>query len=182
VNRQGAWTNERGFTLVEVLLTIVVMGIVLTIASSSWFGAIESRRVDSATNQVVADLRLAHTQATNRLSDSTFRTPAVPVPGGVAPLSTYQVGPTGELDTKVLLKSDDQGDQETAPQAEFPTATTIVFKADGSAQSALAAGGEVSIKVRSTKDTKKCRTIKVNTTTSRVTAGPLRVVTVGPCV
>jgi Tfp pilus assembly protein FimT len=186
MSRKAAWEDERGFTLVELLLVIISMMILAMIATSSWFGAIESRRVDSATNQVVADLRLAHTQATNRLSDTTFRTPAAPPPAGVGPLSTYQVGPTGELDTKVLLKSDDQGDQNTTPQAEFPVAKTIVFKADGSAQSVQAVatpgGPVVSITVRSTKDTKKCRTIKVNTRTSMVTAGPLTVVTSGSCV
>ena len=79
MSRQGAWEDERGFTLVELLLVISSMMILAMIATSSWFGAIESRRVDSATNQVVADLRLAHTQATNRLTDTTFRTPAAPV-------------------------------------------------------------------------------------------------------
>ncbi len=60
--------GERGFTLPEVLTTIVVMGILFAIASSTWFSVIESRRVESATNQLTADLRLAHTNATNRLS------------------------------------------------------------------------------------------------------------------
>jgi prepilin-type N-terminal cleavage/methylation domain-containing protein len=58
---------ERGFTLPEVLVVIVLMGIVFAIATSTWFGVIESRRVDSATNQVASDLRLAHSAATNRL-------------------------------------------------------------------------------------------------------------------
>lgn len=60
--------GERGFMLPEVLTTIVVMGILFAIASSTWFSVIESRRVESATNQLTADLRLAHTNATNRLS------------------------------------------------------------------------------------------------------------------
>jgi Tfp pilus assembly protein FimT len=172
MSRKATWEDERGFTLMEMALIITIMLIVLAMASSSWFGAIESRRVDSATNQVVSDLRLAHTQATNRLIDTTFRTPAAPPPAGVSPLSTYQVGPTGAPDTKVLLKSDDQGDQDTTPQAEFPVAKTIVFKADGSAQSAQAVGGEVSITVRSTRDNAKFQTIKINTATSRVTVDP----------
>jgi len=68
VIRQGAWEDERGFTLAEVIATIVIMGIVGTIATTYWFDFAESRRVDSATNQLVSDLRLAHTRATNQLA------------------------------------------------------------------------------------------------------------------
>ncbi len=61
--------GERGFTLAEVLIVIILMGILFGIATSTWFGVVESRRVDSATNQLASDLRLAHTRATNQLSD-----------------------------------------------------------------------------------------------------------------
>jgi type IV fimbrial biogenesis protein FimT len=64
----NCWRSERGFTLPEVLIVIVLMGIVLAIASSSWFGVVESRRVDSAANQLVSDLRLAHTKSINQLA------------------------------------------------------------------------------------------------------------------
>ena len=70
MSRQGALEDERGFTLIEVMVIIIIMGIVFAIASSTWFGVVESRRVDSATNQLAADLRLAHTSATNRLVDA----------------------------------------------------------------------------------------------------------------
>ena len=164
MSHQGALEDERGFTLAELLITIVIMGILFGIASSSWFGAIESRRVDSATNQVVADLRLAHSQATNRLVESKF---IVAGPNS----STYQIGPDGNLETRSLLPSDDKGDQGP-PQTEILAATTIVFKANGSAQSAQAVGGEVPVRVRSKKDINKCHKIMVNTTTSRVTVDP----------
>ena len=62
MRHQGALEDERGFTLVELLAVIIIMGIVLSIASSTWFRVVESRRVDSATNQLAADLRLAHTR------------------------------------------------------------------------------------------------------------------------
>jgi prepilin-type N-terminal cleavage/methylation domain-containing protein len=58
--RQGAWREVRGFTLVEVLLVIILVGIVMAIASTFWFGAVESRRVDSAPNQLATDLGQAH--------------------------------------------------------------------------------------------------------------------------
>src|SRR5215203_2310824 len=115
--RQGFSEDERGFTLAEVMITVVIMGIVLGIASSTWFKVAESRRVDSATNQVVADLRLAHTQATNHLTDVSFVVPS-------ADSSTYQVGP----DT-MTLPGDDQGTSKT----KILTATnfTITFHPDG---------------------------------------------------
>lgn len=50
-------------------MTIVVMGILAAIAVPSWFGIVESRAVDSAANQLGADMRLAHTKATNQLSE-----------------------------------------------------------------------------------------------------------------
>ena len=60
--------GERGFTLPEVLVTTVIMGILFTIATSSWLNVTETRKVDSATNQFKADLRIFHGNATNRLA------------------------------------------------------------------------------------------------------------------
>src|SRR5687767_14735031 len=71
MSRQGALEDESGITLVELTIVIILMGIVFAIASSTWFGAIESRKVDSATNQLAADLRRAHSRAINRLADQT---------------------------------------------------------------------------------------------------------------
>jgi type II secretory pathway pseudopilin PulG len=50
-----------------VLIVIAIMGILAAIAIPMWWNIVESRRVDSATNQVISDLRLAHSAATNRL-------------------------------------------------------------------------------------------------------------------
>src|SRR5215217_7340267 len=111
------------------------MGLVFAIASSTWFKVAESRRVDSATNQVVTDLRLAHSQATNRLINTNF---IVAGPNS----STYQIGPAGNLEMRYLLRMDDRGDSDVY-QAQIAAATTIVFKADGSAQSAQVVGGQV---------------------------------------
>lgn len=61
--------EERGFTLPEVLMTIAILGIIVAIAVYIWLGILEQRRVDAATNQLVSDLRLAHSSATNQLTD-----------------------------------------------------------------------------------------------------------------
>ena len=155
MSRQGALEDERGFTLGELLITIVIMGIVFAIASSSWFGALESRRVDSATNQLVADLRLVHSKATNRLED--WR---VDMDADTRNYRTYRKDPlTGNF---ALVSSSSLPERtEFLPTMSVPTA--IVFYSAGGAQ-ITGAGG---IKIAAD-DGSPCRVIKVNSVTSRV--------------
>ena len=159
MRRQRAIEDERGFTLAELLITIIIMGIVFAIASFSWVDAIESRRVDSATNQVTVDLRTVHSKATNRLADYSFVAPASAVPPGVDPLSTYETGPT---DGTLVFNRLPDGTQIAA-------ATNIKFKGDGSAQ---VISGANPITVGSSKDAANNHTIDVNIATSRIKVVP----------
>lgn len=118
MSRRGSWEDARGFTLVEVLITIILMVIVFGIASSTWFRVVESRRVDSATNQVAADMRLAHTRATNRLEDWQVVF--------AADSSTYTIGPTGTPSNRDM-------DDSAGDEVVIDTAATITFKGNGSA-------------------------------------------------
>src|SRR5215218_6789923 len=111
------------------MVTIIIMGIVFAIASSTWFKMAESRRVDSATNQVVVDLRLAHTQATNRLINTSFVVDA-------DDSSTYEIGPAEDLETRTL-----PGDDQGTPKTKILAATTITFHSDGSA--AIVPAGDI---------------------------------------
>jgi type IV fimbrial biogenesis protein FimT len=139
--------GEEGFTLPEVLITVVLIGIVMAIASSSWLGVVESRAVDSATNQLVADLRLAHSTATNRLTPWEVSLSANS--------STYTVGPTGAPQARTLPE-----DVKTSDAA------TYTFNADGSVSTASPTAFAV------TKDGDPSHNIELNTATSRVKIDP----------
>jgi prepilin-type N-terminal cleavage/methylation domain-containing protein len=149
---QDSWQSARGFTLAEVLIVIVLMGIVLAIASSTWFGMVESRQVDSATNQLVSDLRLAHTSATNRLANHEV--------GLTDNNSIYQIGPSPP-------------ESRTLPDGAKVDITgstlDIVFKPDGSASATPAppSGLPITFKVTSA-DGAPDHDIEINTATSRV--------------
>jgi prepilin-type N-terminal cleavage/methylation domain-containing protein len=61
--------DERGFTLTELVATIVILGILIAIAVIIFLALLERWRVDTATRQLVGDLRRAHGSATNELTD-----------------------------------------------------------------------------------------------------------------
>ena len=63
------WRDERGFTLHELLVVIAILGILIVIGLIVFLGLLESWRVEAATNQLKADMRLAHTSATAQLTD-----------------------------------------------------------------------------------------------------------------
>lgn len=86
--------DEWGFTLPEVLITIVILGIILAIATTSWQALTESRQVDSAANQLASDLRTAHSSATNQLTSYEV----VLNPG----TRNYQFGPAGSPSSRTL--------------------------------------------------------------------------------
>ncbi len=143
MTKQGALDEEHGFSLVELTIVIILMGVVFAIASSSWFGAAESRRVDSAANQLAADLRLAHTKAANKLVQQT-----VTLTNGS---SAYTV--TGEG----IRDLDDDEEHLVTADGSY----SIVFEPNGEAS------GDNSITVAAA-DGAPSHTIDVNPLTSRV--------------
>ena len=145
----GFWQSERGFTLIEVMVTIIIMIVVLSVASSTWFSIVESRRVDSATNEVVSELRRAHTSATTRLEDWRVEMDADTL--------NYRIGPDGAALSPQLLPE----------RTEFPPAmgvSAIVFEPNGEATIT----GAGNILVADTVDGDPCRQIEVNPITSRI--------------
>lgn len=63
---------QRGFTLVELMVTVVVLGIFLSIAVPSFRSLLEAQRVKAMAYDMVADLSLARSEALKRGSDLTL--------------------------------------------------------------------------------------------------------------
>ena len=158
MSRQGALEDERGFTLVELTIVILLMGIVSAIASSIWLGAIESRKVDTATKQVAADLRQAHSRATNRLHNWQV---------DFAGNSTYTTGPTDSPTSEVmdgdLALDEDLDDDAASDPVIVDPAATITFKPDGSA---ILPGASPFTLTVSSADGEPSHAIKINAATS----------------
>ena len=57
---------EAGFTLVELLMCLVVVGVMTAAAAPSFDAAVTSRRLESGTNQIVDAIRLARAEAIRR--------------------------------------------------------------------------------------------------------------------
>lgn len=55
-----------GFTLIELLITLVIAGILVSIAIPNFSGLIQNNRLIAQTNSLVADLNLARSEAVKR--------------------------------------------------------------------------------------------------------------------
>jgi prepilin-type N-terminal cleavage/methylation domain-containing protein len=61
--------DERGYTLPEILTAVAIMSIILAIGIIVLLALLERWRVEAAADQFAADLHLAHTRATEQLTD-----------------------------------------------------------------------------------------------------------------
>jgi prepilin-type N-terminal cleavage/methylation domain-containing protein len=63
--RNNLNNSTSGFTLLEVLVTIVIVGILSAIAAPSWLSFVDRQRLNKANDTVLAALREAQTKAKN---------------------------------------------------------------------------------------------------------------------
>lgn len=155
--RKG-WNEERGFTLPEVLVTIVILGVLLSIAISTWNSTVESRQADSAANQFAADLRLANTRATNQLTDwrVVYRVGQpnyqlvrlqTPYTGSTAPVVAEVMERSLPEGTRVISSTngtDPSGAGTVSPSIAGST-ITIEFNSDGTARALSGVAGTTRI-------------------------------------
>lgn len=56
-------TSTSGFTLIELMVTIAILGVLLAIGLPSFQGSLRSNRVSTTTNELMASFALARTEA-----------------------------------------------------------------------------------------------------------------------
>jgi prepilin-type N-terminal cleavage/methylation domain-containing protein len=166
---QVAWEDERGFTLIEVTTVVIILGILFSIASATWFGVVESRQVDSATNQMVSELRRAHTSSTNRLQDWKVDLQVNSRDYSIGPCPDPDVcaAPLDPADPLTSERSLEEGTEVRASGGD--AVVRVVFEANGEAQ--ITGTGTIRI-ASDADDGLPCHEIEINELTSRIRVSP----------
>jgi prepilin-type N-terminal cleavage/methylation domain-containing protein len=66
---KGVWKDQRGYTLPEALTAAAIAGVLAAISLVILLALLERWRVEAAADQLAADMRLAHANATQQLTD-----------------------------------------------------------------------------------------------------------------
>ena len=60
------WANRIGFTIVETMIVIVLVGLLTAMVGPPMYGYLQAHRLQSGTDRLVADISYARAQATSR--------------------------------------------------------------------------------------------------------------------
>ena len=66
---KGVWKDHRGYTLPQALTLVAIAGMLVAISLVILLALLERWRVEAAADQLAADMRLAHANATQQLTD-----------------------------------------------------------------------------------------------------------------
>ena len=132
--------SNSGFTLIEVLVTILIVGILSAIAAPSWLGFVARQRLNKANDSVLAAAQDAQRQAKKtkrnysvsiQLNNSTEKIPQISVhPGLTPPVTTSSswrnIG--ADLEIKpgtILLFTNLNGNNSASDNIDYTNASTL---------------------------------------------------------
>jgi prepilin-type N-terminal cleavage/methylation domain-containing protein len=132
-NNTASRKGDGGFTLLEVVVIVLILGILSAIAAPSWQAFITRQRVRTLNDRVFQSLRLAQSEAklTKRDITITFSAPSVDPPTVTfdPPLATG--GKTQTLDAGGEIKPGTIALTVNKPAAATPPPNSIVFDYQG---------------------------------------------------
>lgn len=101
----GNCGRNSGFTLIELMVTVVVAGILLTLAVPSMRTFIQNARIANQTNEFIADLNFARTEAIKRGANVTLcksNNPTAAAPSCTDAGTDWAIGRIIFIDTPVI--------------------------------------------------------------------------------
>lgn len=132
-NNNLSQKGDGGFTLLEVLIVVLVLGIFASIAAPGWLGFINRQRVRTVNDRVFQSLRTAQSEAkrTKREVRITFNpTPATDPPTVTIDGNTQQLNAQGEIKPGTIVLSTNATAGFYIDVPPIP-ANTIVFDYQG---------------------------------------------------
>ena len=115
--------GDNGYTLLELIVVVILLGVLASIAAPGWLGFINRQRVRTVNDRVFQSLRLAQSEAKRTKSDRvvTFNTPATD-----PPTATIKTDPAQNPPLQTLT-FDVGGEIKPGTIRLVPNATSITF-------------------------------------------------------
>lgn len=149
--------QSSGFTLIEVLVTIIIVGILSAIAAPSWLGFVARQRLNKANDTVLAALQEAQQQAkkTKRSYNVSIRLnnniPQISIYSGTTPSNWRNIGADFEIKPGTIIlgtnlngtnSTDSTNNNTVYTSSRLTTPKTITFDYTGALELPVKTGGD----------------------------------------